>query len=388
MTKFPTLYKLNSQGKLMQWDISVDGTAITTTYGQVGGALQTTTDVVSEGKNLGRKNATTAEEQAAAEAKSSWEIQQRIKGYVADAARAERGENDRVGGYEPMLAQKFFDSVKPDGKIEKGGKAKIRYPAAVQPKLDGMRAPGDGDGETIDLFSRNGKPIKAVPHLAAELSEAFAGRTARPDGELYNHEFKADFEELISIVRKGKEIDKDRKMQYHMYDIAGTGEPFLVRSAGLRQLLCNEDGSPRFKYLRFVETRIVQNEAEAVAACEEFLDLGYEGAIIRNLDSDYQEDTRSWDLQKMIIYLEDEFEIADDFEEGTGKLMGHVGAFWLKTKDGRPFKCKMGGKTETLKAMFDDHSLWKGKKMTVKFKGWTKAQVPRCPVGKAIRDYE
>jgi DNA ligase-1 len=251
-----------------------------------------------------------------------------------------------------------------------------------------MRAPGDGDGEQMHLFSRNGKPIRSVPHLSEELSKAFAGQAAKPDGELYNHDFKSDFEELISIVRKDKEIDKDCKMQYHLYDIAGTGETFQVRSDRLRGILCNDDGSPKFKYLRYVDTRIVHSEEEVIAVCEEYLDQGYEGAIVRSLDSTYQEDTRSWHLQKVVMHLEGEFEITDEFEEGSGKLQGHVGAFWLKTAEGERFKCKMGGKTETLKQYFEDHSLWKGKKMTVKFKGWTKAKVPRCPVGKAIRDYE
>src|SRR5690349_5759722 len=57
-TTLPTLYKRNSNATaVQQWTISVDGATITTTYGQVGGAMQTTSDTIAEGKNLGKKNA-------------------------------------------------------------------------------------------------------------------------------------------------------------------------------------------------------------------------------------------------------------------------------------------------------------------------------------------
>ena len=71
--QFDTLYSGNKNGSVQQWTISVQGNTITKVYGQVGGALQTTSDVISEGKNLGRANATTPVTQAQAEATSQWE---------------------------------------------------------------------------------------------------------------------------------------------------------------------------------------------------------------------------------------------------------------------------------------------------------------------------
>lgn len=105
-TNFPTLYKLTSTKAVQQWTISVDDTTITTTYGQVGGAMLTTSDTVTEGKNLGKKNATTPAQQAIAEAKAKWE-KQRKKGYVEDVVAATAGKVDDVieGGVLPMLAK-------------------------------------------------------------------------------------------------------------------------------------------------------------------------------------------------------------------------------------------------------------------------------------------
>ena len=68
----PTLFKRASSGKIQQWTISVEGNVITKAYGQVGGAIQVVDDVVKKGKNVGRANATTPEQQAEAEAAEQW----------------------------------------------------------------------------------------------------------------------------------------------------------------------------------------------------------------------------------------------------------------------------------------------------------------------------
>jgi hypothetical protein len=69
--KLPTLYKQSNTGAIQQWTISVeqddeniaDGIfipvgRILTVYGQVGGQLQKTSDTVTDGKNVGKKNET------------------------------------------------------------------------------------------------------------------------------------------------------------------------------------------------------------------------------------------------------------------------------------------------------------------------------------------
>jgi predicted DNA-binding WGR domain protein len=81
-TTLPTLYKRNSNATaIQQWTISVTDATITTMYGQVGGAMQTTSDTVTQGKNLGKKNATTPEQQAMLEAEAQHE-RKRKAGYV------------------------------------------------------------------------------------------------------------------------------------------------------------------------------------------------------------------------------------------------------------------------------------------------------------------
>jgi ATP-dependent DNA ligase len=75
-----TLYRLNSKGKPIQWQIKVTDNVIETWDGQVGGKLKYTEDVVSEGKNIGKSNETTPEEQALSNAERKVTLKRR-KGY-------------------------------------------------------------------------------------------------------------------------------------------------------------------------------------------------------------------------------------------------------------------------------------------------------------------
>ena len=75
------LYKRNANGAIQEWLIGVEGTTIVTAYGQVGGKIQTTSDSVKSGKNLGRKNATDRETQAQMEAQAQW-VKKKKAGYV------------------------------------------------------------------------------------------------------------------------------------------------------------------------------------------------------------------------------------------------------------------------------------------------------------------
>ena len=91
---------------------------------------------------------------------------------------------------KPMLAHKFDES-----RIDWNDKV------FLQPKLDGVRCLFTKDG----AFSRTGKQFMNVQHLEDALKIFFdVNPNAILDGELYNHRLKADFERIISLVRKQK----------------------------------------------------------------------------------------------------------------------------------------------------------------------------------------
>jgi ATP-dependent DNA ligase len=367
----PILYKKTSTGAIQYWLISAEGNQIMTTYGQVGtDSPQTTFDTIKEGKNAGRANATTPEQQAQAEAKAKW-TKQLKKGYVKTQAEAEAGTVDAIieGGILPMLAHKHSEHAK-----------KIKFPCFGQPKFDGIRCTAIKKDGVVSLWSRTRKPIKSVPHIARAV-ETIPGDFIL-DGELYNHDYRQDFDTIVELVRPDEPVEGHEAVQYHVYDTAND-QPFKERNDWLIDKL---DRSYLFGIIVRAETHIVNSADEVEAFHELMLTHGYEGAMLRNADAPYV-NRRSYDLQKVKKFVDAEFEIVG-FEEGRGRLQGHIGSFVCKTKDGKLFKAKQKGKLSKLKEYFDDHSLWQGKKLTVQYQNLTPDGIPRFPVGKAIRDYE
>jgi len=369
MAEFPVLYKKTSTGAIQFWKVWTEGNVIKTSYGQVGGKEQFTADVIHEGKNIGRSNETTPEQQAELEAKSHWDKKKK-KNYVEDIDRAENSETDVEGGIDVMLAHPY----------SKQGH-KIKWPAFAQPKLDGIRMIAIVENGICTLWTRTRKPITGIPHIQRELEALFPTGFHIFDGEAYNHEFKTNFEQIVSYVRQEEPIEGHEAVQYHIYDLPMNGG-FARRFTALNNLILSTA-----KYLHKVETVLIGEEEDAFGVFETFLAEGYEGMILRNSEGEYV-GKRSYDLQKVKEFDDNEFEIVD-IEEGRGKLAGHVGAFILKTAEGILFKAKLRGSVDRLKEYFESPCLWQGKKMTVQYQGITnKEGVPRFPVGIAIRDYE
>lgn len=367
------LYKLNSNGKSVQvWEIhhSEDYKSYWTVSGQVDGAMTESapTLVVPKVKR-------SQEEQLLLEVTQKVNLQIRKK-YVENIEDVGLTAETSLPGYSAMLAKKWEDQ-----------KHQIKFPCIVQPKLDGVRCLATKFG----LFTRGRKEIDSCDHVFEALKPFFAKYPdAQLDGELYTHEFKDDFESIISAVRKGRKSAKPHhlalqaKVQYHIYDaprIAGLTEtdPFIKRFFALEAL---KDLPPAS--IRLVPTVSVKTEAELIAAYEGFLDEGYEGAMVRNINMKYQ-GSRSSELLKMKLFDDDEFEILG-VNEGKGSLAGHAATFNFIAKSGNEFRAKMDGETSRLATIWKDPSLVIGKMATVRYQGLSnKSKVPRFPVVKAVR---
>ena len=373
-TIFPKLFKRTGVGKIQEWEIRVEGNAIYTRFGQTGGKIQESApDIVTEGKNLGKKNATTPEEQALAEAQSEWEKKLK-KGYVKTIKEAQAGEvSDLVeGGVWPMLAKRY----------DKDGD-KIVWPAYAQPKLDVHRCTAGGPStDQIGLWSRTRKPITGVPHIRDEV--AHCACVPYPlDGELYNHEYKDKFEELSSFIRQQEPKPGHEVVQYHVYDVAMPGKTFAERWAWLEREAEKHFGP----HMQLVETIKVANEDELMAAFEHYRAEGYEGCMVRNAAGLYEghPSHRSSNLQKVKEFDDAEFKVVD-VAEGRGKLAGH-GIFVCETDKGVRFEAKMIGKLEDLKQYLAKPQLAVGRMLTVQFQGMTKKSgVPRFPVALRFRE--
>jgi len=376
MNPLPTLYKKTSTGATQQWTISVEGSTIVKRFGQKDGKIQEARDVITEGKNVGRANETTPEQQALAEAQSQWEKKLKGKGYVQTLDAALAGEvDDRVaGGIDPMLAHSF---------AKQGHK--ITYPAYTQPKLDGHRCIAMRTDGVWTLWTRTRKPITGVPHINAALSDLLADEPGdlTLDGELYNHDYRDRFEELTSFIKRPEPKPGHEVIQYHIYDVVNAG-PFSYR-AGILAAYDLLDGSEQgtVDAIRFVNTYEVLDEADALDAFDTYTAAGYEGSMLRNADSLY-ENKRSYGLQKVKLMEDGEWPVVS-VETGRGK-MADKAIFVCTLPNGETFRCKMKGTLDSLKQYVHDPSLAVGRLLTVQYQNLTADGVPRFPVGLRLRD--
>jgi ATP-dependent DNA ligase len=377
--EFPKLYKKTSTGAIQEWNVSVviidDIINIVNKYGQLNGKIQESCEKIHEGKNTGKANATTAIEQAESQAKSRWEKQLK-KGYVETIDDAKAGKiNDIIeGGIFPMLAHKFSEQEK-----------KIKFPALAQPKLDGHRSTSQYENTVVTMWSRTRKPILTVPHIVNTLENC--GLADRFDGELYNHDYRENFEELTSLITPDEPQEGYEKIQYHVYDLA------LPNLSNYDRYLILEGWRSQFENtpVHIVETRIVNNREELMQAYEDFMEQGYEGAIVRNFDGKYVY-KRSYDLQKVKFFDDDEFRIVD-IKVGTKGSMAGKAVFICeriredqKLPEGITFDCKLKGDMSKLKEYADDPSLVIGKIVTVQYQGYTRKNMkPRFPVALRFR---
>ena len=365
----PTLYSQNTDGSVQQWTIATADNVIHKKYGKVGGKIQAVTDVIAEGKNLGKKNATTASEQAVLEAQAQWEKKLK-KGYTKTQAATKAGEVDAciAGGLEPMLAHKFKDHSD-----------KIVYPAYLQPKLDGIRCIAMLQGGFCTLWTRTRKQITSLPHIVAELERQWAGREdINFDGELYNHAYKNKFEDIVSLVRPATPKDGSTIVQYHIYDVAVGFYTFKQRMELRNRLKPN-------KTLVLVATILMDEDEGVTTYFTRCRKAGYEGAMIRNAASLY-EYKRSYNLQKIKEFDDAEFEVIE-VKAGRGKMV-ECAIFRCKTKKGDEFNCKMEGELAKLKPYLKAPKTVIGKLLTVRYQGLTNGNVPRFPIGVSLRDYE
>ena len=385
--KLPTLYKKTTVGKTQSWEIEVDGNRFRTTSGQHDGAKIINNWTECVGKNEGRANATTGEEQALKEAQAKHQ-KKLDKGYYEDVAAI-----DKDKFFKPMLAQDFKNKNRHQEVMDALGNVTV----ISQPKLDGVRCIATKDG----LATRTGKPITAVPHISEALAGFFAEfPDAILDGELYNHDLKDDFNALIHLIRKQnlspEHLKESKEMiQYHIYDVPkfpaarsdSFSDRFLPAKANapltddwVAMGIAANDGC-----VQWVDTDIVVSTEMLDKKFEEYVEAGYEGQMVR-FDVPY-ENKRSSKLLKRKDFKDDEYTILG-YEEGRGNRAGTVKHFKFETEAGRPFTSNVKGTHAYLKDLLGVAAAQVGKRATIKYFQLTPDGVPRFPYVIGIRDYE
>jgi DNA ligase-1 len=355
-----TLYCASKSGKTKQWTVHTEGPEIVVTSGYVGGKLQEHR-VMAEGKNIGKANETTSEQQALLEAQSKWN-KKKDEGYKESLGEVTLVKEDADGFVKPMLAT---DNTK-----------YIKYPCYIQPKLDGIRCLAFNHTE-LSLRSRSGKEItKSTIRESLEEAKHLLGWTVL-DGEIYAHGHP--FQDVLKAI-KG---ELDLPLYYWVYDVVMPGT-FAERLDFLSKLTlkCFNLGYSPFI---FVQTRLIHNEQELLEAHRLNVEQGYEGSIIRNVDGKYEASFRSHDLIKYKDWYDAEFLIVG-VKEGKGKFKGC--AIYTCQVRSNLFDCTSPGTLEEKKEAWNNRESAIDKPLTVKYQEFTNEGIPRFPTAIAIRDYE
>jgi len=364
---FNRLYKRNSNGKIQFWEIRVEpqdnGYIILIDRGQDGGkVVNEKSRFVKEGKNIGRANETSAEQQALMEAESKWN-QKKDEGYVE---KIDNALQQTV--ILPMLANKWEKQKK-----------HISFPCYIQPKLDGARCISNGTA----LISRQGKEFFFLDHILNEIKSLNNPETFYLDGELYSDELT--FQQIMSAIKNQKETSVDwdaiKKIKYHVYDCFDLEDIYMPYSKRL-DILNNMINN--FSNIVPVKTFNVSNEQEVLDFHAKFVDEGWEGAIVRDRKLTYELDKRSNKLLKVKAFQDDEFLIVDvqEAERDAGTAI-----FVCKDNNtDRTFNCRPKGTRELRSKYLTNKHNYIGKKLTVEFFELTDEGLPRFPVGKAIRE--
>jgi len=372
----PTLYGKSTNGKVKEWNISVlkmgDGSCyIETEHGYENGKKQLDQRYVGEGKNIGRANETTPFEQACSEAQSAYN-RKKDSGYVEDKGQIPSACD---GMFLPMLAHRYDKHS-----------AKINFPCLVQPKLDGVRMLARKENGIVTMWSRKGKVIDIPDKINAQLCEMLDNGQCT-DGELYVHGWT--FQKIISAVKK-KRDDTDL-LEYHIYD---SPHPTLSFENRIPLKGIGATMFPRYcqnwtiigKNIKIVSTYDVADQTEFDVYESMFVQEGYEGMMVRNLNSAYKYKHRSYDLQKVKRFLDAEYKIIGG-KDGTGRETGLV-IFRCSTPNGLEFDVRPRGTHEERAVIFKNLADYIGKHLTVRYQELTDDGRPRFPVGIAVRDYE
>jgi DNA ligase-1 len=216
--------------------------------------------------------------------------------------------------------------------------AKLAGTKRLEVKLDGVRVLAVVTSNTVNLFSRNGKPFENFPQIADALGPILdklpsvdfsGGRGYVLDGEIVGE----SFQQLMRQAHRKSDAKTDG-MVYHVFDV--------VPLPDFREGLYKHNQAKRLEILdRFkpvldttdcirimpgmnVDLDIAEGHDIMRRFAEASVAQGYEGIMIKDLDAPYEcKRTSSWMKWKPTITVDLNI---TGFEEGTGRNEGRLGA--------------------------------------------------------------
>lgn len=360
--KWPVLYSKTATGQINWWMIWTEGPRVFMQWGKLNGK-PLEDNYTAEGKNVGRSNETTAEQQAEIEAEAKFIKQKRLK-YVDSIEEAQSGFN-----LKPMRAYA----------IDEKRKKKMTYPLTVQPKYNGCRcmAYSQPDG-SIRLMTRGGKDY-IIPHIQAELMGKI-GPGWCLDGEIYVHGMRLQKIRNLILTYSPESLVL-KFLCYDMTRLPPDKTPWTEREVNLRQWF--RDYANDLEKVIMSRSWIVGSWQALDDLHDELVKSGFEGCIARLPNGTYRCAAKSTDLLKHKKFEDAEFRIV-------GWTVGRDGILIYKCvqEEGKEFEVRPIGDEAERAEMLKTADADVGKLLTVKFQERSVDNVPLIVSGIAIRGEE
>jgi hypothetical protein len=223
---------------------------------------------------------------------------------------------------------------------------KVKFPAYVQLKMDGMRFNAIVREGKVEFRSRNGKEIQLLGNLEAEFAALAGDVDCVFDGELmvmdpdgYQFLDRQTGNGILNKANKGTISAKEAAMVHatvwdvipYLYFVDGhCPTPYSTRFASVKKLI--EGQSSKDKKIWLVTSDMVNTIDEANEIFNKYLSEGLEGIILKDGSGPW-EDKRAKHQIKFKGELECDLKIVS-VEPGTGKYEGMLGAIVCESADG------------------------------------------------------
>ena len=219
---------------------------------------------------------------------------------------------------------------------------KIKYPAIVQLKMDGMRFNAIVRDGKVEFRSRNGKEIQLLGNLEQDFAKMAGSVDCVFDGELLVKSNGSILDRqtgngILNKANKGTISAAEAEMvhatvwdviPYVMFETGNCASPYGSRFSTLKAIV--NLAVP--EKVSLVDSWEVEDYETAQALFEEFLQRGEEGIILKSMHGEW-EDKRAKHQIKFKGELECDLKIVA-VEEGTGKYEGMLGAIVCESADG------------------------------------------------------
>ena len=334
------LYKRNAQGKPLVWEgikSTVNPNEIIVNYGLVGGTLHTEyihstskkVDELQSRINAKRKEGYKELSELKDNNYSKFVDKMQPGAFIAYLETyLPKYSTTSEGFVLPMLA-KVLDSDKP---FDKFGAMLGQW------KIDGLRCIIGAEEDLQDMFnpvrltyhSRTGEDWTSkmywmdeiiLPYLSAELVDMMVNEGACLDGELYLPGYSVN--DINSFVKNDK-LAQHYKLQYWCYDICIENMSAIKRNEfrlkNIKQIAYNfntkaEHLNCENQFVLLPTYDYIKSMSSAIYERDRFMDLGFEGIILRNPNAEYQFGKRNQAMFKFKKVDDGKFEIINIIQE-------------------------------------------------------------------------